>query len=152
MTEHLPNGVSRLDLADSMLNIAARFHSLTRMALIKKDLTIRQLDALEVVSSNPGISLGGLALKLGLANSTVSELVDRLVKIDYLQRTDNPENRREIRVELADAGVRYVEQRKKNIKKAIAQMLNNLPLEQQTELERALNTIMSILSGRRGNG
>jgi len=77
-------------------------------------LTPPQVAALEVLvdelrASGRGLSLSELSRRMGLAHSTVSGIVTRLERRGLLARVPDPEDRRFVRVELADAVKGWVE-------------------------------------------
>lgn len=67
-------------------------------------LTLPQLRILFRVRARPGIDVRGLANDLGISASAVSQQVDKLVMRSMLTRTDDPEDRRHVRLDLTDMG------------------------------------------------
>ncbi len=73
-------------------------------SLFRSELTLNQLSALHVICVNPDITLKELAKKLNIAQSTASELVDRLVKLKYVTRKISPYDRRKIVLNISSKG------------------------------------------------
>jgi DNA-binding MarR family transcriptional regulator len=73
--------------------------------LLDLDLTVAQLKTLYVAAAAGPIRMSELAVRLGTAASTTSEVVDRLVQVELLERTDDPSDRRQVLV-LATPGAR----------------------------------------------
>ena len=63
-----------------------------------------QLRALTVLSGVPGSNLGRLAEAMGVALSTASRLVERLVAAELVDRRTSEANRREVTLRLTDHG------------------------------------------------
>ena len=60
-------------------------------------LTMSQLRVLHILNADPGMTAGNLAERLGVRPSTVTGIVDRLVKQDLVERRSDPEDRRVVR-------------------------------------------------------
>lgn len=67
-------------------------------------LSPSQAHTLQVLSQSEQLPLHQLAEQLRLEKSTVSRLVTALVERGWVERTINPENRREVRLRLTGAG------------------------------------------------
>ena len=68
------------------------------------DVSPVQLRALKAVSADPGGNLGRLAETLGVALSTASRLVERLVSAGMVDRRTSEVNRREVTLRLTELG------------------------------------------------
>lgn len=73
------------------------------------DVTMSQAKCLYVVSVHPGIGMSALARQLEVSLSAVSGLVDRLVDNGYLERHEDPSDRRQQLVTLTPQGRAVVE-------------------------------------------
>jgi DNA-binding MarR family transcriptional regulator len=65
-----------------------------------------QLRALTLLSAAPGSNLGRLAEAMGVALSTASRLVERLVAAELVDRRTSDVNRREVSLRLTEDGAR----------------------------------------------
>ena len=63
-----------------------------------------ELRALELVSRHGGLTAGALAAELGLTTGAVTGLVDRMNRAGYLEREDDPQDRRRVIIRLTAAG------------------------------------------------
>ena len=68
------------------------------------DLSITQCHALEVLSMRGGLSLNEVAAELYLDKSTTSRVVAALERKGYVERTEHPEDRRAILLQVTGAG------------------------------------------------
>jgi DNA-binding MarR family transcriptional regulator len=73
------------------------------------DVTMSQAKCLYIVSVRPGIGMSAMAQQLRVGLSAVSGLVDRLVEHGYLERHEDPSDRRQQQLSLTDSGVRVVD-------------------------------------------
>jgi DNA-binding MarR family transcriptional regulator len=69
------------------------------------DVTMSQAKCLYLAAVHPGIGMSALAEHLHVGSSAVSGLVDRLVEHGYLDRYEDPGDRRAQLVSLTPAGV-----------------------------------------------
>ncbi len=67
-------------------------------------LTYPQYLVLNVLWRQDGLTVGGIAEKLALESSTLTPLLKRLESAGLLRRTRNPQNERQVVVELTDQG------------------------------------------------
>ncbi|WP_163653419.1 MarR family winged helix-turn-helix transcriptional regulator [Listeria sp. PSOL-1] len=70
----------------------------------RREITVMQLLALSTIKKEPHLTLGELAERMKLGKSTVSGIVDRLVKAGFLSRTRNDQNRRTLNLKLTEMG------------------------------------------------
>ena len=90
-----------LDRFESLMRHAAGSHA---PEFLDVDVTMPQAKVLYLVSLRPGISMSTLAGELGIGPSAASGLVDRLVATAYLERREDPDDRRQQLVSVTDAG------------------------------------------------
>lgn len=74
------------------------------------DLTMAQAKLLYVVMAAGELSLSEIASQLRVTASTASGAVDRLVDLRLLSRTDDPSDRRQLRVSVTPLGTQTIEQ------------------------------------------
>lgn len=68
------------------------------------DLSIGQLKTLMTLAVQQPLTVSALAEQLGLGKSATSILVDRLVHLGYVARTEDPSDRRRVALALTAAG------------------------------------------------
>jgi DNA-binding MarR family transcriptional regulator len=73
------------------------------------DITMAQAKLLYVVAVGE-LSVSEIAQRLGVTVSTASGAVDRLVELGLLARSDDPNNRRQVRVSVTALGMETLEQ------------------------------------------
>ena len=102
-------------------------------------LTFNQYQVLTVINTLGSCSVNELAAKLRLAQSTTSQLVDRLVRAGFVNRETSQADRRRIEVTLSKTGTRMMERRRESLLHAYEGILSSLDEEDQKMLEDAFN-------------
>jgi DNA-binding MarR family transcriptional regulator len=97
-------------------DILEHFDSLMRHAagwrmpdFLGVDVTMSQAKCLYLAAVHPGIGMTALAEHLHVGSSAVSGLVDRLVEHGYLERYEDPLDRRQQLVSLTPAGTQVLD-------------------------------------------
>ena len=88
----------------SFFQINKAYNKLVKADAERLGITPVQLKALYRINFNPNISLGELAEKLKLTNSTVSGVIDRLVHSGLVERVVPPGDRRSVSIRLTEEG------------------------------------------------
>ena len=88
---------------------AAVLADLARLAAWEeRGLTMSQLRVLIILNGDPGITAGNLAERLSVRPPTVTEMVDRLVRQELVERRADPDDRRVVRNFLSATGERVI--------------------------------------------
>lgn len=114
------------------------------------DVSIRQHQTMALVcrltEEKPnGITLKELAESMKLAPATVSELVESLVKKDFLQRVQNPEDRRAVQITLTPLGQTLLDESIRRVEALCEKLLNGLSSSERAAMLGALSKITSKL-------
>ena len=114
------------------------------------DVSIRQHQTMSLVcrltEEKPnGVTLKELAEAMKLAPATVSELVESLVKKDFLQRVQNPEDRRAVQITLTPHGQTLLDESIKRVEGLCEKLLNGLTPAERIAMLGALAKITSKL-------
>jgi len=101
-------GVPEDPVAETLLASRALLGMVARsLAPALERVTVPQFRALVVLSEGPS-RMGDLADRLGVHPSTLTRMVERLEQGGWIARAAVPGNRREVRVDLTDAGQELV--------------------------------------------
>jgi DNA-binding MarR family transcriptional regulator len=132
--------------AERLLKISPKIMmSFSRMHSSKKsEMTFNQYQSLILINEFKSCSVNQLAKKLRLAQSTTSQLVDRLVNAKLVIRDINPQNRRSMIISLSEEGEKMMRNRFAIIRQGYEKFLNMLDEEDQAKFEEALITIYRI--------
>ncbi len=90
-----------LELFHALMRHVAESHAPEFMGV---DVTMSQAKALYLLSVRPGVPMSSIAAELGVGPSAVSGLVDRLVAQGYVERREDPVDRRQQLVTITDTG------------------------------------------------
>ena len=136
--------------AVSRLNEAFRESTLSIGNISSIDVSIRQHQTMALVcrltEDKPnGITLKELAEAMKLAPATVSELVESLVKKNFLQRVQNPEDRRAVQITLTDHGQMLLDECLKAVDSLCEKLLAGLQPAERTAMLNGLAKITSKL-------
>ncbi|MEM9773365.1 MAG: MarR family transcriptional regulator [Chloroflexota bacterium] len=108
------------------------------------DITPAHGEVLRVLNKTGPLSLGELGEYLIVDTGHPSRLVDRMVKLGYLNRQPAPGDRRRIEISLTDLGIAKVEQIQQMRKKLIE---NAAPFLEQNSLEPVKVLMRNFLAG-----
>ncbi len=111
-----------LTASRALLGVVAR-----SVAPVLDLITVPQFRVLVVLSTSDGpVRNGDLAAVVGVHPSTFTRTADRLVAAGWVQRAENPENRRETFIELTAEGRalvdRVTDQRRREIRSILARL------------------------------
>jgi DNA-binding MarR family transcriptional regulator len=101
-------------------------------------LSVPQFRVLTFLSRRPGAPLSSVAEHLGVARSTASATVDRLVRRKLVKRTTHPEERRSVVLTLTHAGTQHLQQAREATVARMAKVLAGLPPADLHQVARGL--------------
>ncbi|MCM2988980.1 MarR family transcriptional regulator [Bacillus safensis] len=107
---------SKIAMIQKLNNIEARIHQKLRLEfeeLFVDELTDKQHIVLNFIEQMGGSSPIQIAQQLGITQSAVSQLLNTLEKKEWIRRSINPNNRRELHVELSEKAKTYLENMRK---------------------------------------
>lgn len=131
-----------LDACRVLVAITAR-----SMAATSQVTDLLHLRALVVLWSRPSLSLGELAQAVGISLTRASRLCDRLVSHGLVDRADDPDNRRQLVLQLTPAGHDVVEQVMHERAEEIRPVLSRMSPEGRGRLVRALGEFALAADG-----
>jgi MarR family transcriptional regulator, organic hydroperoxide resistance regulator len=109
------------------------------------DLTYNQYKTLLTVADRGEGTLGDLARELNVTMSSASQMVERLVGQGLLDRRQDADNRRQVRIRLTERGEELITELRQGILSEYRKLLARLPDEEQEDLVASLETIARIL-------
>ena len=107
-------------------------------------LTVAQLRALLYVRRQPGSGPSAIADHLGMSLPATSALVQRLVVAGFLNRMDDPVERRRVKLQLTATGADHLAQTQAAVRAWLAQELAGFSDDDQKLLARALGILDRI--------
>src|SRR5690349_3641553 len=128
-----PSVTSDVELVDSAMSASRALMAIVvrPLAPVLVEITPGQLRALVILSSQGAQRAGVLDAMLGVHPSTFTRTVDRLAAGGWVTRSENPDSRREVLVELTPRGERAVAAVGRGRRRELAQVLASLPPQDQ---------------------
>ncbi|MDB5037545.1 MAG: MarR family protein [Bacteriovoracaceae bacterium] len=128
--------------------IVQKIRSEARLA-VKGKITLPQFRILSNISQ--GIkTVGGIAEVHGVAQPTMSKMVDGLVKRGMIKRIADKDDRRQINLALSKKGADLYRQSLKSIQLQLSKALSELNLTERNSLAKTLDQLSLILPRKRG--
>ena len=113
--------------------------------MIKLDLGLSHFYILTTLYREKVLSSGNLAKSLDVRNSTITSLVDRLVKLSLVKRRRCERDRRVVLVELTDKGRKLTEKLLTLRKKRLKEIVKELSGEEVKEIYESIKRVKEIL-------
>lgn len=98
--------------------------------------TIMQFLALKFLRTSQDRTIGELADHLMLSKSSATQLIERLVKAGFVERIDDPEDRRIVRLRITPRGEQLLANMKQRYVDKMTALLSKIPDEDLRELVR----------------
>jgi len=109
-----------------------------RQSLFNDDLSTKQIIVMDLVKKESQISISQLAESMNVTSSAVSQIVSKLEKEKYLLRTINPDNRREIIVQLDERGHHYYLKEEEINKEIVKRFYSRMDMKDMVQLRDIL--------------
>ena len=109
------------------------------------DLTYNQYKALLTLSNTGPCTLNSLSQDLDVATSSASQMVERLVTMDLVERSQADGDRRKIVLKTSPRGEGLLEKIKENIVMRYQNLFRHLGPAEQANLAGAIHTLVRIL-------
>ncbi|MGM9975071.1 MAG: MarR family winged helix-turn-helix transcriptional regulator [Clostridiaceae bacterium] len=137
---------SGLKISSLLKDINYQLNNRLRAAFKHSDFTVPQITALQILYANEKMTLSALSHEMRLANSTVSGIVDRLEKLELVERIRSREDKRQVYLALSSKN----EYLKEHIHNAVNDYLSTLTSKaSQEEIDailKGLNILNDLLS------
>ena len=104
-------------------------------------LTMTQLGVLFLLRQEAGMPAGLLAERLRLTPSTLTRIVDRLVRLNLVRRQEDSDDRRLVRHCLTPEGAQALQEMARTARAYLTEILRRLPRE---KLERLLEALQDL--------
>lgn len=113
-----------------------------------RSLTVHQLEALVALEDGP-TSMRSLCDRLEISESAGTALVDRLATRGLVERQDDPDDRRVVRIAASDAARAMVAQYQELKRDRLATVLADLPTDDLATLVRIYESVLASTGGPR---
>lgn len=120
----------------------------SKFILENHKITVPQLICLHEIYEHGPISFGALTKIVYLNNSTITGIIDRLEKREFVRRTRISIDRRQVHVEMTEQGIKFINQAPKPIKDQFVDRVISLDEEKIALILWSLEMLIDML----GNG
>ena len=141
------NGVAALATALEVVHAHAMAEVFPRIAgeMHMRDMSFSQLTAIMHIFMNGPQTILEIARSVHLTHNAASRMVDRLVVAGLLSRKEDPEDRRQKRVELTEFGRSFPPSLRQNTVVAYQGLLETIPPELIGQLQAVIDKIIPQL-------
>jgi DNA-binding MarR family transcriptional regulator len=109
------------------------------IAEVEDLVTVPQLRVLVMVATRGPLNLAAVASGLDVSASNASRICDRLMRAGFLDRREDPVDRRNVTLTLTEAGQGLVNQVNRHRRTAIQRVLRNMEPREREQLAGALD-------------
>ncbi|MCM3145798.1 MarR family transcriptional regulator [Brevibacillus sp. MER 51] len=113
--------------------------------VLDETITNSQIIMINLLHERGRLLTGELAKQMDITASAVSQMLNKMEKRQLVKRSINPGNRREIFVELDNAGVNYIETSRKIELSIIERFYSKLPYEDLVALKEIMLKFRRII-------
>lgn len=113
--------------------------------LLSDELSPKQIILLDFIKKNSRVTIGQIASYMNITSSAVGQLVSKLEEQQYVSRSINPENRREIFVSLDTSGIKYFEREEEIKRFVISRYYSKLELSEIVQLKEVVQKLNQIV-------
>lgn len=111
-------------------------------------LTVPQMVCLSALAGETGITAVDLALQVHLSPSTLVGILDRLERMEFVERERSSEDRREVRLTATPEGRRALKLSPSPLQDSLARGLERLSSTEQAAIARALERIVELMEAQ----
>jgi DNA-binding MarR family transcriptional regulator len=115
-------------------------------ASVQKNTTAMQFFALHFIHATPNSTIGDVAAYMKLSKSSATQLVERMVRLSLIERTQDTDDRRIIHLTLTSTGDQQLGQMKQEF---FSRILAKVPVEDLQALTRINTKLITILQEER---
>lgn len=109
------------------------------------NITVPQFSALQILIHNESMTIGELSQKMGLACSTITDLVDRMENNKLVVRKKDEKDKRVVRVEVLPKGYEIVEKVLDERVQFLESKMEGLEIEKREILKDGLESLYKIM-------
>ena len=119
--------------------------SLFRTSTKKLNVTLPQIT---LISSIPidGINMSTLSYRIGVDNSTLTRLIDILIRNKIVRKIRNPNDSRSFIILLTKNGEKLQNKIEQEIDRFGSKLYSKIPMEEQDEIKEVLSTLHWLIS------
>jgi len=132
--------VREMDEVLSSLTLA--FLQLERSGKCCHGVTLSQCHGLDLLSKKGKLTMNELSRQMGLAKSTMTRIVNNMVREGWIEQVKDPKDRRLVNVQLTQKGKRMAERLGMSSQEYVQRILRHLPSEKIPQVLDSLQWIV----------
>jgi len=133
------------ELADLAMKIMGAFHNLNRRQGHPESLTMRQYQAMILLSVHKQLTVSEMCEKLTLAPSTGTELINRLLQVGFLEKQAAENDHRIVGLQLTATGNQVLHERQEQVTKMLSTFLDRFDERDASELMHCFRRINELM-------
>lgn len=146
-----PNEKDIVGRFEEQLPIISRyFHSSKTFDFDEMNITLPQFILLEIVRKKDCPKMTDIAGELNVTLSNVTGMIDRLIESGYVERADDPQDRRIVRIRLTAKGKSTTQKAFEQRKRCIGQVFAKLSCEDQKTLLKITEKLVEAIKQEGG--
>jgi DNA-binding MarR family transcriptional regulator len=114
------------------------------------DITIQQFIVMDLIYNKECPKMGDLAAETGLTMSNMTAMTDRLIEHNYVQRKDDPEDRRVVRVCLTSKAKELIKKAIGKKRKGLDILLGKISESDRESLARIIGKMSRAMADGKG--
>ena len=134
---------------EQLFNITMQFGKLmshqSTQSYEERTATMLQFSAFSFLKDHSNSTVGDLARFLQLSKSSATQLIERLVKAKFVERTNDQEDRRIIRLVITEEGKKEFLTLKKDFMEKMQRIFSKIPAKDLRELIRIQTNLVETL-------
>jgi DNA-binding MarR family transcriptional regulator len=147
MTKAPPSAAAELE---TLMADVRRLSLESSAAWTDSDLTLTQMRALAIIQLRQPITVGALSALMGMSLASGSALADRLVRAGLLKRRHDPDDRRQVLLELESEGAALLHRIEQHSRAKMRRAVAVMEPHEREALATALGGFIRILREERG--
>lgn len=132
-------------LAELAPKIMNAFHDLGQQHPTGERLSMRQYQTLIIINATENLTLSGLCEKLNLAPSTATELVNRMISLEYVTKQHEEQDHRNVQLQVSPKGLRLLKEREEAMAMMFHRFLEPFPDEDKAAFVEAFQQIWELI-------
>lgn len=111
----------------------------------KDEINYLRTYALSFIRDADNMTMSGFADSMKISASSATAFIDRLQKEGWVDRLNDPDNRKVVHLKLTPAGEKVLADNRQKKRRFLAEILALIPADDQTHLSRILSNIQTAL-------
>lgn len=134
------------DLQQTLLKLMRNYESCDEMCVAQHGITATQGYTLLAFPNEADLSMNELSEQMGLASSTMTRMVDHLVRKGLVGRQHDEDDRRVVRVSLTSEGKRLRQELERERQQLMETVLEAIPEAERPVILRSLDKVASVIA------